>query len=781
MSTDPSGKRPIQEPIVLTGREKRRAMNRDKRKINTGRSPSAEGSPAVGQPMTPSSVASARLREIIGLQSSIRKASFALNTLSFQSLPRGLRRRAASHNVKRLPLRLRDKARQEFSKTPPAPKKRVRITRKRKPKSLVQEFLRRQSKKRWLETHMWHTKRMKMVDIWGYRLARRPNIKSARTMYRSFKHLTVLRDTSFYGVLQVNGLMHDIKLVFDSLTDISVPSIGSARYHRGQRMGHTCLYEQYGYPSRFICPVSYLWRPVKSADDTQMLWLWIHPSSFSQALQIIENAVSNLENRLVKEVQVVDQRDNLLRFELSGPRSTALLQSVLAPVEESQHAQAAGMTSSNGQLWRNIKNLRSSGSLPPGVVIGLTVQDPRIRFPQKVPPRSNHIPPADAVRINNILQNWPNDVAQSDIWDERTRTKLYEEKTTEHTLNERRKQVPLLGLKPEFTPDDNQVPILLIQKGGCDNESRESNSVTAANTEYTEGWIIILPRGWGLPFWKSLVFAGARVAGFDDDRAMLFESGRPCFPFDYPGNQAFDDMWKQYKDEAEAAWKRKPPAHRINYEKLDFKSPFAPDFASLVSKETSDMMDVDTACNQEHSKTPSNFWLLQGSSMISKALASETIEEAQSALASFIRKQCDKRKVPNSDDTFSLHNALIKVSVQNVGSGKPIANALIYAIEEQSIYEQYVKEESSKASNQLNDEPVKSTSDSLSCTAIGCLTNGGYSLMSACGSGIGACTVAGVHRLRQLDERYHREEKMLVLVRNPNTTECKLAQLHILN
>ena len=26
------------------------------------------------------------------------------------------------------------------------------------------------AKKKWLETHLWHTKRMKMIDIWGYRL-----------------------------------------------------------------------------------------------------------------------------------------------------------------------------------------------------------------------------------------------------------------------------------------------------------------------------------------------------------------------------------------------------------------------------------------------------------------------------------------------------------------------------------------------------------------------------------------------------------------------------------
>ncbi|EEB90981.1 hypothetical protein MPER_10737 [Moniliophthora perniciosa FA553] len=31
-------------------------------------------------------------------------------------------------------------------------------------------LLKRQRDKRWLETHIWHAKRMKMENMWGYRL-----------------------------------------------------------------------------------------------------------------------------------------------------------------------------------------------------------------------------------------------------------------------------------------------------------------------------------------------------------------------------------------------------------------------------------------------------------------------------------------------------------------------------------------------------------------------------------------------------------------------------------
>lgn len=43
---------------------------------------------------------------------------------------------------------------------------------KRRSGTLVDVYLKRQGAKRWLETHIWHAKRMKMVEMWGYKLVR---------------------------------------------------------------------------------------------------------------------------------------------------------------------------------------------------------------------------------------------------------------------------------------------------------------------------------------------------------------------------------------------------------------------------------------------------------------------------------------------------------------------------------------------------------------------------------------------------------------------------------
>lgn len=55
----------------------------------------------------------AREYEIKALESSLGNAKKALSTRAFQSVPRSMRRRTASHNVKKVPKRLRARAAKE--------------------------------------------------------------------------------------------------------------------------------------------------------------------------------------------------------------------------------------------------------------------------------------------------------------------------------------------------------------------------------------------------------------------------------------------------------------------------------------------------------------------------------------------------------------------------------------------------------------------------------------------------------------------------------------------
>lgn len=57
--------------------------------------------------------AAARAFEIQALEDGMQRSKSALTTRAFQKVPRSLRRRTASHNVKRVPRRLRARAKRE--------------------------------------------------------------------------------------------------------------------------------------------------------------------------------------------------------------------------------------------------------------------------------------------------------------------------------------------------------------------------------------------------------------------------------------------------------------------------------------------------------------------------------------------------------------------------------------------------------------------------------------------------------------------------------------------
>lgn len=170
---------------------------------------------------------SAREFEIRALEAAMKKSKAASTTRAFQKVPRGMRRRTASHNVKRVPKRLRARAAKEMAEdntpTVEARKRRPRTTRariraetakklriladkKRKKKAKVDatgvpvegqervnvagetivrtrqarpkirrntlneptiiksKFRKRQINKTWLPTHMWHAKRARMTE-----------------------------------------------------------------------------------------------------------------------------------------------------------------------------------------------------------------------------------------------------------------------------------------------------------------------------------------------------------------------------------------------------------------------------------------------------------------------------------------------------------------------------------------------------------------------------------------------------------------------------------------
>jgi ribonuclease P/MRP protein subunit POP1 len=85
----------------------------------------------------------------------------------FQLLPRHMRRRTMGYLRKRLPHRIRKIA---VIKPPSKLVKRPSRKYRRRPSNLIKKYEKRKNNAKWLETHIWHAKRMHMSEsFYGYK------------------------------------------------------------------------------------------------------------------------------------------------------------------------------------------------------------------------------------------------------------------------------------------------------------------------------------------------------------------------------------------------------------------------------------------------------------------------------------------------------------------------------------------------------------------------------------------------------------------------------------
>ena len=196
------------------------------------------------------SVLASRKFQIRAMLKAMRDSRSAQTTRAWQLLPRNMRRRAASHNLLRLPSRLRAKGLREMQASNTQPKTRAE-TRKNLPNRTVKmvtlrrEKLRERSKRsgaRWLETHLWHAKRfhmtrsvddkiskrhrlnhpsgledgkkassekedLSMVPLepqTGFILAEEPHMKAHRGSWRSAQERVIVHDASYETYIMVS-------------------------------------------------------------------------------------------------------------------------------------------------------------------------------------------------------------------------------------------------------------------------------------------------------------------------------------------------------------------------------------------------------------------------------------------------------------------------------------------------------------------------------------------------------------------------------------------------
>ncbi|EAQ89749.1 hypothetical protein CHGG_06368 [Chaetomium globosum CBS 148.51] len=274
----PHGGRPTTTATTTTttGRSAKRVKFQDARNIRTQPSDAAleDGK------LDLQKFLNAREFEIKALENSMRKCKAVNATRVFQQVPRAMRRRTASHNAKRVPKRLRERAKREMwednTPTVEARKRRPRTTRARiraetakklgilaarkrkrllekavaegtktaggskptvhtrlarpkirrdmlnEPPKVESKFRKRQMNKTWLPTHLWHAKRATMTEpskpLWRFAVPLTPTEKCYRPTHRaSGQRGVVVWDMSYMSTIGLYGTAEGAERVLKGL------------------------------------------------------------------------------------------------------------------------------------------------------------------------------------------------------------------------------------------------------------------------------------------------------------------------------------------------------------------------------------------------------------------------------------------------------------------------------------------------------------------------------------------------------------------------------------
>ncbi|BGP58449.1 Ribonucleases P/MRP protein subunit pop1 [Rhodotorula sphaerocarpa] len=460
------------------------------------------------------------------------------------------------------------KAAKSLSNVPKDAAKPKRVTRsmlgrhRQRPGMKAEMFKKRQQHKQWLETHVWHAKRMHMTEIWGHRLADRPTAKAFRASYRASQHGALVHDASYYQYFELEGPFEQLKAILDEVCDPSVPSPASKRYSTGSREVSVDLYDPKAiYPLGRLGPATFIWKPTSElragpiaststsppAEPLRTVLVRVHPAVARSAALAVEHVI--LDKRLGLLVALRRFEDEYLTFEVCGRRATQVVKAVLKPINSTDSATKGA--------WQNLDSQAGPASVPTGMILGFEVYDPRLSFPPQlktsVPRRSSPLmPSADIADV-------------SPFWSAKHCAAIRKPRFKKRELDARRSQNLVPGTRLAPLAQDDRIPILLSQR---------TLSSPSSSEDAIYGWTLTVPAGWGMPFWSSLVYSTPRAGGLRERSQQHQEATALRFPEDYVDVPAFDEHEIRREADERGYWERRPPAKRPSYAKLGTASPW---------------------------------------------------------------------------------------------------------------------------------------------------------------------------------------------------------------
>ncbi|KAK6462422.1 nuclear RNase [Scheffersomyces coipomensis] len=566
----------------------------------------------------------AREFEIKSFELAQLNSKYASSNRAFQSLPRVLRRRAASHNVKRIPKRLRAKAIREMKSsmtgTPTVIKKKHSRGRELYRLTMSRKLLNLGSKLKLL-------KGVPDKEVYGKKLNLRSKIKALSKQIRALKQL----DT------EVKSKLNNIVGSYDNtgINDYASRPTGNIKYYKRQRqfvwlpthIWHAKRFhmiKQHGFqiplsPTQkcfkmmsrqskndsILFDTSYytsLIIELENDEDYESFllnitkfsksipekflngersyndWIYLDGQKIGKVLifshiqshkilircfpSIYKDIFDYCKNAISNYTPsaIHDCQYSLGSLDLIGPLSLLSLSKVLHLVDKD---------SSIKKAWSKLSTVRDSKAIPIGFNISFDIMDSRLwKQPMKIKPSSD----------TNEYFDFVSSLSTSKLVDSTTIENLL---TPEGRTKSYENQMSIKEIDREFTKIATRENSLI----DTDIQHRSITPILISKIG-PSSWTLIAPWFWILPIWSKLVrVSQIKPGGIRQIRQYNFERGCANFPNDYPWLR---DGWNYNEALGEIKQKKytKLPKRLVNdkrpdYKDIDIISPFKCDWNFL--------------------------------------------------------------------------------------------------------------------------------------------------------------------------------------------------------
>lgn len=555
--------------------------------------------------------------EIRSLEQSMATSKAVGSSRAFQQVPRGLRRRTASHNPRRVPQRLRSRAKKEMAEdntpmvqsrrrkptstrarlraetakrlrllaartrrrkmiakggkkdaqsaaTTPAERPRPKIRRNQlnEPPRPPSRFRKRQIHKTWLPTHLWHAKRARMTEpknpLWRFAIPLTPSEKIYRPTHRSQgERGTLAWDMSYMSTIGLYGHEAGMSRVLKRIgfQDDAYWNDRGRKWRQGTRSRSLVITREVGGRSRAMCPCTVVWNARSSEQDDQTQ-RQVFLRMHPSAFKEVFDELLRLTKMETPRLYVEDLRFEIGSIELTGPASTEALVAILTP-----HPEAGKSSLNQGRIFQSLHGLTNPATLAANATLAFSVQDPRLRHP----PRRQEGWDDDGLqeRLMENITEWPveRDLGSNLLFDRNARHKASGLPSQQAIY--KRKSAITAGAFLKPTAADPEIPALLLA------------SRSGSGTQTQGSWTLLLPWKCVLPVWHSLVHCplisggNPRFAGVHEAMQVAFERSIPWFPADYLGTDAGADWELLQRETRQKNYDKRPKSKRTEWSSLD--------------------------------------------------------------------------------------------------------------------------------------------------------------------------------------------------------------------